>query len=126
MTQMDTFTHNLLTNDEVLEINQDPMGKQASPVIKTDGIQIWLKPLLDGSIAVGVFNIGTDTGIESIRWDDQPNMQKVVVSGSDLGLSGKFRVRDAWRQSDIGEFSGSFETEVPFHGVMLYRISPVK
>ncbi|MFA5817264.1 MAG: hypothetical protein WC865_16795 [Bacteroidales bacterium] len=58
--------------------------------------------------------------------DDQPNVQKVVVSGSDLGLSGKFKVRDAWRQSDIGEFNGSFETEVPFHGVMLYRIFPGK
>jgi len=125
MTQIDPFTLKLLTNDEVLEINQDPMGKQASPVVKMSGIQIWVKPLLDGSIAVGVFNIGSDSGAESIRWDDQPNVQKVVVSGSDLGLSGKFKVRDAWRQSDIGEFNGSFETEVPFHGVMLYRISKV-
>jgi alpha-galactosidase len=122
MTQMDAFTLNLLTNDEVLEINQDPLGKQASPVVNTGGIQIWLKPLADGSIAIGVFNTGKDSGIESIRWDDQPNVQKVMVSGSDLGISGKFTVHDAWRQKDLGEFSGSFEVEVPFHGVGLYRV----
>ncbi len=122
MTQLDSFTLNLLTNDEVIEINQDPLGKQAKPVIKTDGIQIWTKPLSDGSVAVGVFSVETLSGAESIRWDDQPEVQKVVISASDLGLSGKFNVRDTWRQLDIGEFTGSFEVEVPFHGVMLYRI----
>jgi len=126
MTQMDAFTLNLLTNDEVLEINQDPMGKQATTVGNKDGIQIWSKPMEDGSIALGVFNNGNSGGDADIRWDDQPNSQKVSVSASDLGLNGKFTVRDAWRQKDIGEFSGSFEVEVPFHGVVLCRITTIK
>ena len=126
MTQMDPFTLNLLTNDEVLEINQDPLGKQAKQISNKDGIQIWTKPLSDGSLAVGIFNLGSDNGIETIRWDDQPNLQKVSLSATDLALTGKLKVRDAWRQSDIGEFDGSFEAQVPFHGVVLYRISPVK
>lgn len=126
MTQMDPFTLNLLTNDEVLEINQDPLGKQAIQVLSKEGMQIWMKPLADGSVAVGVFNTGNESGAETIRWDDQPDIKKVSVSGADLGLSGKFKVRDAWKQSDIGDFEGTFETEVPFHGVMLYRITPVK
>ncbi len=123
MTQMDDFTLSLLTNDEVLDINQDPLGIQASPVVNEGGIQIWKKEMADGSVAVGVFNTGTESGAEAIRWDDEPNVQKVTVKGSDLGFTDMFKVRDAWRQSDLGEFAGSFETEVPFHGVVLLRIS---
>jgi alpha-galactosidase len=122
MTQMDAFTLNLLTNDEVLEINQDALGKQAGLISEKDGIQIWMKPLSDGTMAVGVFNIGTADGTESFNWDDQPNAKKVTVTAEELALKTKFKVRDAWRQTDLGEFTGSFETNVPFHGVMLYRI----
>jgi alpha-galactosidase len=125
MTQMDPFTLSLLTNDEVLEINQDPLGRQASPVTGSGGIQVWMKEMSDGSCAVGVFNTGSDSA-EAIRWDDEPDVQKAVVNGSQLGLTGKFRVHDAWKQTDLGEFAGSFEVEVPFHGVKLFRIYPVK
>jgi alpha-galactosidase len=58
MTRLDEFTLSLLTNDEVLAVNQDPLGKQAAR-IKNDGdVEVWAKPMEDGSLAVGLFNRG--------------------------------------------------------------------
>jgi len=109
LTQLDEFTLNLLTNDEVLEVNQDPLGKQASPVAKDGYLEVWAKPMEDGSTAVGLFNR-----------DETP--KTVTAKWSDLGLSGARRVRDLWRQKDIGTFKGQFEAEVPRHGVVLVRL----
>jgi alpha-galactosidase len=60
MTRLDDFTLNLFTNDEVIAINQDPLGKQATRVYSSEKIQVWMKDLEDGSKAVGIFNFGTN------------------------------------------------------------------
>ena len=60
LTKLDDFTLNLLTNDEVLEVNQDPLGHQARRFIKHDDVEVWAKALEDGSSAVGLFNLGED------------------------------------------------------------------
>ncbi|NOX65447.1 MAG: glycoside hydrolase family 27 protein [Chlorobi bacterium] len=60
LTKLDTFTLNLITNDEVIAIDQDKLGKQATPVIKTDDIQVWKKELSDGNIAIGIFNVSKE------------------------------------------------------------------
>jgi len=111
--KLDDFTLNLLTNDEVLDVNQDPLGKQAGRVAVSGDLEVWAKDLEDGSKAVGLFNRGFV--------DD-----KVTVKWSDLGISGKQVVRDLWRQKDIGEFSDQFEAPVPPHGVMLVRVARAK
>lgn len=110
MTRLDDFTLNLLTNDEVLEVNQDPLGRQAGRVAKTGTLEVWAKDLDDGSKAVGLFNLGEDETTVRALW-------------SDLGLAGKRKVRDLWRQQDLGKFTGQFEASVPRHGVMLVKIS---
>ena len=56
MADMDPFTLSLLTNDEVLEVSQDPLGRQASPIRQTAGLEVWAKEMEDGSKAVGLFN----------------------------------------------------------------------
>ncbi len=113
LTQLDDFTMNLLTNDEVLEVNQDPLGRQAGRVAQEGSLEVWAKPMEDGSTAVGLFNR-----------DETP--KTVVAKWSDLKLSGKMRVRDLWRQKDIGVFSDQFAAEVPRHGVMLLRLFPAQ
>src|SRR2546426_5389012 len=60
LTQLDTFTHALLTNDEVLDVNQDPLGKAAIRKVKNGQTEIWTRPLFDGSTAVGIFNRGAE------------------------------------------------------------------
>jgi len=113
LTRIDEFTMNLLTNDEVLEVNQDPLGKQAVRVSQDGPREVWAKKMEDGSLAVGLFNR-----------DEIP--QTVVAKWSELGLNGTMRVRDLWRQQDIGSFDSSFGAEIPRHGVVLLRLFPAQ
>jgi alpha-galactosidase len=109
MAQMDAFTLGLLTNDEVLEVNQDPLGMQARRVYKDGDVEIWAKEMSDSSRAVGLFNRGEYTTKASVRWVD-------------VRLTGTHRVRDLWRQKDLGAFESAFASSVPRHGVVLVRI----
>ncbi|HEY1787874.1 MAG TPA: NPCBM/NEW2 domain-containing protein [Verrucomicrobiae bacterium] len=115
MTKLDAFTLSLLSNDEVLAVDQDSLGRQASRVMQdhSTSVEVWSKDLDDGSKAVGLFNRGED---------DQP----VTAKWSDLGISGRQTVRDLWRQKDLGQFDNQFTTTAPWHGVVLVKISPVK
>jgi alpha-galactosidase len=109
MTQLDPFTLNLLENDEVLAVDQDPLGKEAMTVVKNGETRVYAKDLADGSKAVGLFNLGeTET--------------QITVGWSDLGLKGKLHVRDLWRQKDLGKFKNAFGATVPRHGVVLIRV----
>lgn len=146
MQHLDEFTLGLLTNDEVLDVDQDPLGKQAvrvagpaftippggfvprrpgepppppAPAPTTpwenpggNGL-VYARPLEDGALAVGLFNVG-------------PREETVTVMWKDLGVSGRRLVRDLWRQKDQGIFSEKFEAKVRSHGVVLVKISPAK
>jgi len=124
--RLDPFTLNLLTNDEVLAIDQDPLGRQAACVKKEGGAQVWAKDLEDGSKAAGLFYVGADASdpVKGFPWEVKPSA-KVTLRASDLGIKGKFAVRDVWRQKDLGTFEGEFSSEVPFHGVVLVNLTPV-
>lgn len=111
--QLDDFTLGLLTNAEVLEVNQDPLGRQAEKIAEGEDYQIWAKDMEDGSKAVGLFNL------------DAYEPKKVKLDFSTLGLGqGSFRVRDLWRQKDLGTFRKYFEAEIAPHGVVLIKIFP--
>ncbi len=112
MTQLDEFTLSLLTNDEVLEVNQDPLGRQAARVGQDGNTEVWMKEMEDGGRAVGLFNRGEFEAVVTARW-------------SDLGLTGAQRVRDLWRQKDLGMFDPEFTANIPRHGAMLIRVAPV-
>jgi alpha-galactosidase len=109
MTQLDPFTLNLLENDEVLAVDQDSLGIEATTVSRNGETRVYAKSLADGSKAVGLFNL-------------DENEQSVTVNWQDLGLKGKLFVRDLWRQRDLGKFKGSFTTVVPRHGVVLIKV----
>jgi alpha-galactosidase len=112
LSDLDEFTLNLLTNDEVLEVDQDAAGKQATRV-KLDGdTEVWAKDMEDGSKAVGLFNRSLFDAEVSVDWQT-------------LGINGPRRVRDLWRQQDLGSFDDSFKADVRPHGVVLVRILPV-
>jgi alpha-galactosidase len=110
MTQMDEFTLSLLTNDEVLAVSQDPLGKQAGRIVQQVDSEVWAKKMEDGSYAVGLFNKG--------RWRED-----VMIRWTELGLKkGSHAVRDLWRQKDLGSFDGGFTATVAKHGVVLIRV----
>jgi alpha-galactosidase len=109
--RLDEFTLNLLTNDEVLGVNQDSLGRQATCISRQGDLRVYAKNLADGSRAVGLFNSG-DQGTES-----------VTVKWTDLDLTGKCAVRDLWRQRDLGEFEWQFAKVVAPHCAELLRVS---
>lgn len=112
LTKLDDFTLNLITNDEVLEVDQDPLGKQGRQVQLGPYSIALIKELEDGTKAIGLFNLG-----------DKKN--KIKLNLSDIGIEGKQSVRDLWRQKEIGEIEKEFTTEVNPHGVVLLKMKPL-
>jgi alpha-galactosidase len=111
LTKLDEFTINLLANDEVLDVNQDSLGKQAVRSSNEGDLQVYAKDLADGSKAVGLFNLGNQPAMVAAKW-------------SDLNISGPHAVRDLWRQKDLGQFDDQFQITVAPHGAELIRIMP--
>ncbi len=127
LSRLDVFTLNLLSNDEVLAVDQDPLGKQASRILDSNGKQIWVKDLEDGSKAVGLFNVGDKKKnlAEYFTNKISGSKEQIVLKASDIGISGNFKVRDIWRQKNLGIYSKKFSVKVPHHGVMLIKITPI-
>ncbi len=110
MTKLDDFTINILCNAEIIDVDQDPLGKQGRIIKQTEDYFVMVKDLEDGSKAVGLFNTSP---IESV----------IAVDLSEIGLDRKCKVRDLWRQKDIGTVKDTFETKVPTRGVVMVKIS---
>jgi alpha-galactosidase len=106
ITRLDNFTLSLLTNDEVIEVNQDPLGRPGRRVVGNGPIEVWAKKMEDGSTVVGLFNRGEKETEVVARWQD-------------LSLQGPKTVRDLWRQRDLGPADLEFRSQVPRHGVRL-------
>lgn len=113
MTQLDDFTLSLLRNNEIIDVHQDELGYQAMPFFKDDYSVVYVKPLVGGSMAVGLFNYS----------EKERNM---VISPSDFGIRGQQTIRDLWRQKDIWqkEAKEKFSAMVPAHGVVMIKIYP--
>jgi alpha-galactosidase len=111
LTRLDAFTLNLLTNAEVIEVNQDPLGQQAARVQRDDGQEIWAKKMSDGSTVAGLFNRSCMT-------------RAVTLDCNVLNLTGPRQLRDLWRQKDLGTAEGTFTADIPGHGVLLLKLSP--
>jgi alpha-galactosidase len=109
MSQFDAFTTNLMTNEEVLAVDQDALVKAAKRVSQRERLEVWARPLADGTIAVGLFNRGLTAA-------------EVSASLTELGLSGTQPVRDLWRQQDLPPVSRRVAMGVPAHGAMLLKI----
>jgi alpha-galactosidase len=109
MAQFDAFTTDLMTNHEVLDVNQDVLGRGGSLAWQQDRLEVWVKPLADGTRAVALFNRGLQAAKVTARWPD-------------VGVSGAQPVRDLWLQKDLGTFSNGFTASVPAHGAVLVRV----
>lgn len=113
LSQVDEFTLALLTNPEVLEVNQDPRGQQARRIAAKEHVEVWARTLADGSLAVGLFNRGRQEAPVTAEWKE-------------LGLSGRQVVRNLWQRRDEGAFEASFTAAVPRHGAVLLKIGAVE
>src|SRR5579862_1022269 len=106
----DDWTTALLSNPEVLAVDQDPLGQPAQRMANPDvPAETWMKKLADGSVAVGFFNR-----------TDQP--VKIDVLWRDLGLRSAPKVRDLWMRKDLDR-QKNFTAELPAHGCMLLDVN---
>jgi alpha-galactosidase len=110
---MTPATRDILTNGEVIAIDQDPLGKQGFRVRDDGDLEVWARPLADGSRAVILFNRGTTETEITVNWPE------IAYTGT---ISA--RVRDLWQHKDMGAFTGSYKAAVPGHGVVMVRITP--
>ncbi len=100
----------VLMNREVLVVDQDTLGKQASPV-KNGDLEMWTKRLADGSVAVGVVNLGAAKAMATIK-------------ASELGLGANITsARDLWAHASVSFHDGAYTAKVPSHGVIMLRVS---
>jgi alpha-galactosidase len=109
LSKIDDWTTNILGNREMLAVNQDALGKPAGRKMSDGWVEVWARPLEDGSMAVGLFNRG-------------PEAARVTAKWSDLGLTGTHSVRDIWLQKDLPRATGEFSADVPRHGVVFVKI----
>jgi alpha-galactosidase len=94
----------------LIEVNQDPLGECGNVIKQADNNFIMYKNMADGSIALGLFNRGkTDT--------------EMTIDWSGINISGKHKVRDLWRQTNLGISDLKFSASVPAQGVVMIKIS---
>ncbi|HTV47849.1 MAG TPA: glycoside hydrolase family 27 protein [Phycisphaerae bacterium] len=119
MSTLDPFTISLLTNTEVLDVNQDPLGFQAAPVkVDTDMLtQIWAKPLWDGTYAVALFNLGPGSSAITVSFADD----LLHVAQKSNPTNGSLKVRDLWQRKDLDE-TKIFTAQVPSHGAIMLKV----
>ena len=110
LSTMTPETTAILTNREIIEVDQDPAGAQGDRVKAEGGLEVWAKPLADGAKAVGLFNLS-----------DQPAWLEVHFAA--LGFNGPVKARDLWEAKDLGAMA-AYKVQVPAHGVVMLRASP--
>jgi alpha-galactosidase len=130
MTKLDEFTTAMMCNDEMLAVDQDPLGKQgkrispASPAENPNAAakeprQVWARELWDGTMAVGLFNIGEESAKVSVSLKELNDALK-------MNLTAGVPVRDIWQLKDLAPMGESFSAEVPRHGMVFLKIGKAR
>ena len=99
----------VLTNKEVIAIDQDPLGKQGQRIWNKGGFQIWVKELKDGEKAICFFNRSKK------EWNLKPDW-------ASYGVDGSAQLRDLWKHEDIGNAGAVSNITVPSHDVVVFRM----
>ena len=109
LSKMTQATLGILTNPEVVAVDQDPKGVEGHRISQVGPLEVWAKPLADGSQVVGLFNRGE-------------SMNPVSLDFRDIGVSGSVTIRDLWGRKDLGSFQDHFTASVPKHGVVMIKV----
>jgi alpha-galactosidase len=107
---MSADTRGILTNREVIAVDQDPLGREATRLLAKDGVEVWTKPLQGGGLAIGLFNRNDEEATGSFTWAQAGRIARPAV------------VRDLWRHSDVAPAADGFGAAVPAHGVVMLAV----
>jgi alpha-galactosidase len=103
----------ILTNGEVIAVNQDKLGREGHRVAKNGDLEVWSKMLSDGSRAVILFNRGEAESDISVSWEEIGYPKSIPA-----------KVHDLWAHKDLGSFTGSYSAKVASHSVVMVKITP--
>lgn len=103
----------ILTNPEIIALNQDPLGRQGTRVRDDGEFEVWSKVLADGSRGVVLFNRSTKEARIAFSWNEIGYPTRIPA-----------KVKDLWLHKELGKFRGGFGTTVPSHGVVVLRVEP--
>jgi len=106
---MDSATREILTNLEVIALNQDKLGRQGWRASRHGQAEVWKKPLADGALGVALFNRGDKQKTVRAHW-------------SDLEISGRYAIRDLWAHEDCGASDTEFSADVAPHGCVVLKL----
>lgn len=110
---MDGATHDILTNAEVIAVDQDALGVQGRRVYKGEGQEVWVRPLADGGRAVILLNRSTTSQTISADW---------TAIGYPVGMT--LKVRDLWQHKDLGAYHDRYTVTVPAQSAVMIRLHP--
>ncbi|GGT03124.1 alpha-galactosidase D [Streptomyces chromofuscus] len=110
LTRLDSYGLSLLTNPEVIAVNQGNTPP-ARPVTPSDPQQVWAAKNPDGTYTVALFNLADSPASVSAHW-------------ATLGFTGKASVRDLWNREDLGSHTGRITQALPAHGSRLFTVTP--
>jgi alpha-galactosidase len=113
LTAMTPDTTAILTNRDVIAIDQDALGKQGDRIYAEGPVEIWAKPLHDGSLALALFNFG--------EWPS--NLRGISLHLKTLGYPKGAKARDIWAAKDLGPIDDTTKFTVPRHGVVLLKLT---
>jgi alpha-galactosidase len=103
----------ILTNQEVIAVDQDPLGSEGKPVRKSGDLEVLARTLLGGNRAVILFNRGNAEQEMTVNWEDLGYPDHLSAG-----------VRDLWQHKELGKFTGKFSAAVPSHGVVMITVKP--
>jgi alpha-galactosidase len=109
LAHMSKDTLAILTNPEVIAVDQDPKGVEGHRAWQEGPLEIWVKPLADGSKAVGLFNRGM-------------GLLPITLHFKDIVMPDSVDVRDLWARRDLGTFHSSYTATVPRHGAVMLKV----
>ena len=122
---MKSETLNILTNKEIIAINQDALGIQGFKYQSENGVDVWVKPLFDENWAVIFLNRSDKTQKINFDW------KKHIIEDNDFKFilnltSQKYNVRDLWEHIDLGNTNKIFQKELASHDVIAIKLTKVK
>jgi alpha-galactosidase len=97
----------------VIAVNQDPLGREAKRVWKDGELEVWAKPMSDGSRAVLLLNRGAGEAEIAVPWTTLAYPEHLSAS-----------VRDLWAHKDLGKIMGKFSAKVASHDVLVVTVRP--
>ena len=107
---MSESTRDILTNRDVIAVDQDPLGREATRAVAADGVEVFVRPLADGGLAVGIFNRSDKKSVAAFAW-------------SAVGLAAApVSIRDLWRHEPVEVGAAGYRGAVPAHGVVMLRL----